>query len=235
MSSSPWDNIFWQALSGTQAQLACGTDTIRRLLPGYSAMIAMADPRYPDWAAIRPFCEVGERLYCSGWQGEVPTGWELMVDTHMCLMRWDGVERAPDDALAAMDLGAAHLPQVLDLVEKTKPGPFGPRTIEMGEYFGLVEDGQLLAMAGERLHVGSLREVSGVCTDPAFQGRGLARRLMNRVIRRQLRRGQTPFLHVASSNERARGLYQSMGFRVEREVALRVVAPLPSGSSASCR
>lgn len=49
---------------------------------------------------------------------------------------------------------------------------------------------------------------------------------MHLVIRRQLRRGQTPFLHVASSNVRARGLYEHMGFRVEREVALRVVVPL---------
>ncbi len=58
-------------------------------------MIAMADPRRPDGAAIRPFCEAGERLYCSGWQGEVPAGWELAVDTHMCLMRWEGVEPGP--------------------------------------------------------------------------------------------------------------------------------------------
>lgn len=226
MSSSPWDNIFWQALSGTQAHLACGTETIRRVLPGYSAMIAMADPQCPDWAAIRPFCAAGERLYCSGWRGEVPAGWELTADAHMCLMRWDGAAPGPDEALAAVPLGAAHLPQVLDLVAATKPGPFGPRTIEMGDYFGVFEDGHLLAMAGERLHAGRLREVSGVCTDPAFQGRGLARRLMNLVIRRQLQRGQTPFLHVASSNARARGLYESMGFRVAREVALRVMVPL---------
>ncbi len=223
MSSSPWDNIFWHALSGTQAHLACGTDTIRRVLPGYSAMIAMADPQRPDWAAIRPFCEPGERMYCSGWQGEVPADWELVADTHMCLMRWAGAEPAADEALAALALGATQLPQVLDLVAATRPGPFGRRTIEMGEYFGVFEEGRLLAMAGERLHAGCLREVSGVCTDPAFQGRGMARRLMNLLIGRQLQRGQTPFLHVASSNARARGLYESVGFRVEREVALRVV------------
>lgn len=227
MSSPLLDNIFWHALSGTQAHLSCGTDTIRRVLPGYSAMIAMADPQRPDWAAIRPYCEPGERLYCSGWQGEVPAGWQLVADTHMCLMRWDGVEPAADAELAAIPLGAAHVPQVLDLVAVTKPGPFGPRTIEMGDYFGLFAVGRLLAMAGERLHAGSLREVSGVCTDPAYQGHGLARRLMNRVIRRELQRGQTPFLHVASSNSRARGLYEALGFHVYHEVALRVMVPLP--------
>jgi ribosomal protein S18 acetylase RimI-like enzyme len=222
-SSSPWDNIFWHALSGTQARLTCGTDTMRRLLPGYSSMIAMMDPLRPDWAAIRPFCEPGERLYCSGWRGKAADGWELATDASMCLMRWEGTEPRPDAALAAVPLGTAHLPQVLDLVAATKPGPFGPRTIEMGEYFGVFDEGHLLAMAGERLHAGRFREVSGVCTDPAFQGRGLARRLMNLVILRQLQRGQTPFLHVASINSRARGLYERMGFRVVHEVALRVV------------
>ena len=42
-------------------------------------------------------------------------------------------------------------------------------------------------MAGERMHAGTLREISGVCTHPDFQGRGLARRLMRKLVRRQMR------------------------------------------------
>ena len=78
-------------------------------------------------------------------------------------------------------------------------------------------------MAGERMHAGKLREVSGICTAPAHQGRGFGRRLTQLVIRRQLARGQTPFLHVMSANARARELYLRLGFRVDREVAVRVV------------
>jgi predicted GNAT family acetyltransferase len=94
----------------------------------------------------------------------------------------------------------------------------------MGEYYGILEGERLLAMAGERMHAGEYREISAVCTDPGFQGRGLARRLTEKLIRIQAARGQTPFLHVMSHNDRARAMYERMGFRVHRELAVRVVA-----------
>ena len=100
----------------------------------------------------------------------------------------------------------------MELARLTNPGPFGPRTPELGEYFGYFEGGQLIAMAGERMCAGDLHEVSGICTHPDFQGRGLARKLTLKLVRRQLQRGKTPFLHVMSHNTAARGLYEKMGF-----------------------
>ena len=80
-------------------------------------------------------------------------------------------------------------------------------------------------MAGERMHAGKLREISGVCTHPDFQGRGLARRLMLKLVRLQMQRGEAPFLHVMRDNTGAKRLYQKMGFREYRESVVRVVAP----------
>ena len=112
------------------------------------------------------------------------------------------------------------------LAELTRPGPFDVRTIEFGEYFGVFDGDRLLAMAGERMQDRSLREVSGICTHPDAQGRGLARRLTELVVRRELARGETPFLHVVSTNARAIGLYQRIGFTVAREVPVRIVSRL---------
>jgi predicted GNAT family acetyltransferase len=81
-------------------------------------------------------------------------------------------------------------------------------------------------MAGERMHAGTLREISGVCTHPDFQGRGLALQLMLLLIRRQMQRGETPFLHVMRDNVNARRLYRRMGFSDYREVVVRVVSPI---------
>lgn len=78
-------------------------------------------------------------------------------------------------------------------------------------------------MAGERMAAPGLREISGVCTHPDHQGRGLARRLMLMLIRRQLLRGETPFLHVMRVNQAAHGLYLRMGFRDVCESPVRVV------------
>jgi ribosomal protein S18 acetylase RimI-like enzyme len=80
------------------------------------------------------------------------------------------------------------------------------------------------ARAGERLHHDSLREVSGICTEPEYQGRGLARRLTEGVVRRQREKGQTPFLHVASTNARAIALYERLGFVTAREIAVRIMS-----------
>jgi predicted GNAT family acetyltransferase len=79
-------------------------------------------------------------------------------------------------------------------------------------------------MAGERMFAGPLREISGVCTHPDFQRRGLARRLMLKLVRRQMQRGETPFLHVMTSNSNACRLYERMGFRTYRESVVRVVS-----------
>ena len=92
--------------------------------------------------------------------------------------------------------GREHAAQALELATLTRPGPFGLRTIELGEYFGYFDGQRLVAMAGERMHAGTLREISGVCTYPDFQGRGLARKLMLKLVRRQMQRNETPFLHV---------------------------------------
>jgi predicted GNAT family acetyltransferase len=79
-------------------------------------------------------------------------------------------------------------------------------------------------MAGERMQAGSLREISGVATHPDYQGRGLAKRLMLKLIRRQMLRNETPFLHVMSANTGARALYERMGFTSYKESVVRVVS-----------
>jgi predicted GNAT family acetyltransferase len=124
----------------------------------------------------------------------------------------------------ARALTAADVPEMLSLTALTEPGPFGPRTIELGDYLGVFDAGRLIAMAGERAQAGHFREISGVCTHPEAQGRGWAGRLMRQLIARQLARGQTPFLHVMSGNTGARQLYLRMGFQDHCETVVRVIA-----------
>jgi GNAT superfamily N-acetyltransferase len=220
------DNIMWNTLSGRHLRHSAGCATARRYARGFSPIVGFPDPTQPDLTALRPHCEVGERFYCDRWAGAAPAGWSIEVESLMLKMVWSGGTPPVDAAPDAIPLGAAHLSQALALTVLTRPGPFGPRTIELGEYFGLFDGERLLAMAGERMHAGSLHEISAVCTHPDAQGRGLARRLTQKLIQRQLQRGETPFLHVMSDNRAARSLYERLGFSNYLETVVRVIAPL---------
>lgn len=223
------DNVCWNTLVGPHAVFATGSGDARRYAPGFSPIAGFADQRRPDFEALAPWCERGEHLYCSGWDGPAPAGWQIKADSTMCLMVCPasstsgsiaGMNGEPD---AARRLEPQHAQQAMELAQLTRPGPFGLRTPELGEYFGYFEGERLVAMAGERMHVGPFREISGVCTHPDFQGRGLARALMRRLMALQHSRGQTSFLHVMSANQGARRLYEDLGFRNYLEPVVRVV------------
>jgi GNAT superfamily N-acetyltransferase len=218
------DNLTWHALAGAHAAYALGSARARRYAPGFSPIIAFADPQQPHFDDLLPFCERGESFYCEGWSGAAPDGWHVEVETTMFKMIWDAPMPAADEAPQALQLSAMHASQAVALATLTRPGPFGPRTIELGDYFGIFDGERLVAMAGERMCAAELREISGVCTHPDFQGQGLARKLMLKLIRREMLRHETPVLHVMSGNTGARRLYERMGFRNHAETVVRVVS-----------
>jgi predicted GNAT family acetyltransferase len=92
------------------------------------------------------------------------------------------------------------------------PGFFGVRTPEMGRYRGIRVNGELVAMAGERLALPGYREVSAVCTHPAHLGHGYAQRLTREATAAILGDGEIPFLHVAGGNGAAIHIYEQLGF-----------------------
>ena len=217
------DNIFWHALGGSQRDLTVGTGHVRRYSSGLPPLLAFADPAQPHLEDLAPFCEPGERFYAPDWVGGPPAGWQVELEATMALMVWDGGTPA-EEPLDAVALGTADVPAMVELATLTRPGPFGPRNLELGDYLGVFDAGRLVAMAGERMRAGEFREVSAICTHPHAQGRGLARRLTQRMVARQLRRGETPFLHVMSANAGAVHLYRQLGFAPYRTCAVRVVA-----------
>jgi ribosomal protein S18 acetylase RimI-like enzyme len=220
------DNIIWHSLAGPHARFAVGTSRARRYAPGFSPIVGFETAASPDFDSLKPFCQPGEHFYCDGWSGRPPAGWAIDEESTMFKMIWEGGAPALDALPEPVPLQAEHAEQAVALATLTHPGPFGQRTIELGEYFGFFAERRLVAMAGERLQAGRLREVSGVCTHPDFQGRGLAHRLMVRLIRRELARGETPVLHVMRDNPSAHGLYRRMGFRDYLESVVRVVSLL---------
>ncbi|MER6798526.1 GNAT family N-acetyltransferase, partial [Amycolatopsis mediterranei] len=120
-------------------------------------------------------------------------------------------------------LGPADVPEMLDLVERTRPGPFRKRTVELGTYLGIRRGGALVAMAGERLHPPGYTEISAVCTDPAYRGQGFGTRLVLAVAAGIRERGEIPMMHAAAANTSAIRLYRSLGFALRQRPDFVVV------------
>lgn len=216
------DHIFWHALNGAHRRHSDGDDRARRYTQGFSPIIAFADPAAPDFGALAPWVRPGELFYCDSWTGAAPPGWRIDAETTMFRMLWEGAAPAADPAPAAQPLQARHAQQALELATLCKPGPFGIRTIELGDYFGYFDGERLMAMAGERLRADGLCEISGVCTHPDYQGRGLAKQLIGKLLHRHQQRGERSFLHVMRNNP-AHQLYLDMGFKNYLETTVRVV------------
>jgi hypothetical protein len=122
-----------------------------------------------------------------------------------------------------VDLADADGPQMLALATLTAPGPFFVRTHQLGDFVGVKQGGELIAMAGERMKPTGFTEVSGVCTHPDHRGKGYAAGLMGVVAGRILARGEIPFLHVFASNTGAIGLYETLGYAVRAEMLMTVL------------
>ena len=218
MSTHPLDQPARSALTGPHAHFAEHRGGVLRYSPDVSFFVGMpAAATARDWADAAALVGPGGYVQLAGLTTTPPPGWELAFEGIGVQMVDDGVDAAPD--AGAVLLTADDVPEMLALVERTQPGPFRRRTIELGTYLGIRDDdGALLAMAGERLHPPGWTEVSAVCTDPAARGRGLATRLVRALVHGIRERGEASFLQCAADNTTAIGLYGSLGFRLRREV-----------------
>lgn len=125
----------------------------------------------------------------------------------ICPARIDAVD-GPD----IIELSEIHRVDVLALTTLVYPHYFRPRTMALGRYFGIYQDGRLSAMIGERMGMDDHQEISAVCTHPDFNGRGHARQLLAWLSNDNHDRGRLPFLHVSKDNLRAKRLYEQNGY-----------------------
>ncbi|MFE4829476.1 GNAT family N-acetyltransferase [Streptomyces sp. NPDC056672] len=210
------------ALTGPHAHFAERRGRLLRYPTEVSLWAALPeDPGARDWADAAALAGPGGSLGLVGFDGPAPDGWEVTFRADGVQLVDAGVAAAPDPE--TVRLGPADVPEMLDLVERTQPGPFLSRTVEMGTYLGIRREGALVAMAGERMRPTGWSEISAVCTAPEFRGQGLAARLVLAVAHEIRARGETPFLHAAASNTNAIRLYESLGFRLRKETAFLAV------------
>lgn len=234
----PLDEPVRSALTGPHAGFTERRGRVLRYPADVSPWAVLPDEPGPeDWADAAALAGPGATVGLIAHREPPPDGWEITFHAEGVQLVDAGVAAEPFPG--AVRLGPADVPEMLDLVARTRPGPFLPRTVELGAYLGVRREGTLVAMAGERLRPAGWSEISGVCTDESVRGRGLGGGLVRALVHEIRERGETPFLHAAASNTGAVRLYESLGFALRRRTSfLAVLAPerpsaRPSGPGAA--
>jgi ribosomal protein S18 acetylase RimI-like enzyme len=163
---------------------------------------------------------LGDQAYFVGvCPNSLPDGWRFIARSQVLQLfpPAEDLELAED---AGTPLGESDKNAMRELTQIAFPDFFRERTAELGLYLGIYDGEKLIAMAGERMAIDGLQEISGVCTHPDFGGRGHARRLTRSLMSRHRRRGVATFLHVSEGNAGARRLYESMGFAVRASLLM---------------
>jgi len=216
------DRVVAASLDGHHARFAQRHGRAVRYQPEVCSFVALDDERDPRaWADVSELIGPGRELVLPG-VSTWPDGWELVASLEGVQMVGTAVAPRPDPE--AVVLGEDDAPEMLDLIARTEPGPFLPRSVELGTHLGLRRDGVLVAMAGERLRQPGWTEVGSVCTDPAYRGQGLAGRLVRAVAVGIAQRGDTPCLHALAENADAIRLYRTLGFTMRRTVKITMLA-----------
>jgi GNAT superfamily N-acetyltransferase len=216
------DNVVWASLNGPHSGLATALGQAARYPGEVSPFVALA-PNADEgvWGDLTSLFGAGGLVVLVEVELRPPANWEMLNKIDAVQMTSTNFNGGPDSEIVR--LSSADVPEMLELVERTKPGPFLSRTIELGNYLGIRREGVLIAMAGERLHPPGWTEISAVCTDAEYRGQGLGSRLMKSVAAGIVARGERPLLHAAATNTNAIRLYENLGFSFRRRISFELL------------
>ena len=226
MSRKPLDNPVWHALGGPQAQFAIKRPHARRFDPEVAPFFAIEEP------SERAYRDIGDligkspeaRLFRPE-KEPAPEGWRKTFEKPIAQMILPPSVQLKPAPSSIIELGIGDVAAMRDLAERAEPGPFASRTHELGVFLGIHDGDRLVAMAGERLRLPGLIEISAVAVDPEYRGRGYGRALAAALAQRIRAAAQMPFLHVYEDNKAAFGLYKKMGFAQRTTLVIAWLAP----------
>ena len=224
MNLSLLDNPIWHALNSYHDHLAIRGEGTSRYPPDILGAAALPENSRVGFTKLRGLVENNELVGVAGSLPKDLSGWEVVHSDQAWQLIHEDLK--PATRVDTIVLTSEDVPEMLDLVNLAQPGPFAPRAIEVGEFRGVGQDGHLVAMAGQRLHLPGFCEVSTVCTHPDYRGHGYAGALTTMIAESILERQETPFLHVAPGNDRALRLYLKLGFRIRTEIQFSILKRL---------
>jgi predicted GNAT family acetyltransferase len=222
-SGHPLDHPIWTALTTTQQALAEGDARARRYPPQVAPFAAIPDMSGESFAALGALMAPSDIAVLFTPDAVNPPDAFTVVLAETGEQMIGTPAEIPLRGVDIVTLGVDDVPDMMELTALTKPGPFSARTHELGTFLGIRVDGQLVAMAGERMKPAGYTEITAVCVHPSQRGRGYGQMLLAAISRQILVRGEIPFLHVFTSNESAIALYRRQGMEIRRRLHVTVL------------
>jgi predicted GNAT family acetyltransferase len=219
----PLDHPIWSALTTRQHALAEGGAQARRYPSAIAPFAAIVDMSSQSFAALSALMSRSEVAVLFTPDPVAPPAEFkiLLAETAEQMIGMSAESSLP--GVEAVTLGVDDAPAMTELTELTKPGPFTLRTHELGTFLGIRIDGQLVAMAGERMKPAHYTEITAVCVHPSHRGRGYGQMLLGAIARQITARGEIPLLHVFSNNASAIALYRRQGMEIRRRLYVTVL------------
>jgi predicted GNAT family acetyltransferase len=227
----PLDAVIWRALTSVHESLAEGDGRARRYPAAIAPFAATVDTEPASFRSLLALVSRDDQIALfTTEEVQPPSAFSVVrrASVDQMVLEVAGAYTAQPGA-PIVALGVPDGPEMLALAGVTQPGPFGPRTIELGHYIGIRQQGVLVAMAGERMRLDGFTEISAVCVEPAYRGHGFAADLVRSLASSIAARSEIPFLHVFSSNHAAIALYRKLGFTLRRQVHLAVLIQAVAG------
>ena len=204
----PLDNPVWHSLIGPHSSVAIAKGGARRYDPQTLPFGAIESPSAT--LDLVDLLEVGETIMVGG---VIPSGSGLQQIDGLVIQQFVWSKPNPQlDDVRVIALGAEHIPAMVALTAEVYPTYFRERTATLGPYWGVFQNGQLVAMAGVRMTLDDFEEVSGVVVREENRGQGLGSAVTLAVVSNILSRGKQPFLHTEDQNVVAGRLYERLGF-----------------------
>ena len=227
-------NPIWHSLSTCHSNFAQGNHLAKRYPEDIGPLAGIPEQTEETWEALKALMLPGQHsvLFLNE-PARCAAGLTLTVQFPLEQMICTSSHCLSSD-VKVEDLAEADVPEMLALTALTEPGPFRDRTIWLGGYCGIRDQGRLVAMAGRRTAIPGHREVSAVCTHPSYRGRGYGAALVSAVSNGIMRLGEVPYLHVRQSNSSAISLDRRLGYEISRTFYGAVVV-LDAASSSTVK
>jgi len=212
------DNPVWNSLNEIHQKFSLEYEGGKFYRPEYCPFGGFIEVEHSA-KAVRAYSNLIDNFYVVG---EMPMFEDVLILNKNLICNQMVLEAPADVEIneAIVELKSEKQKDALfALVNLVQPGYFKDNTADLGKYFGIYKNDELIAVTGERMKMAGFTEISAVVTHPNHVRKGYARQLIRQTTGEIFSENKIPYLHVAESNFGAIRLYEKLGFRTRRKIS----------------